>query len=274
MYWKVVVEMKSSNTVATTQKPIMHSFYMVLPSNVRNISGTNNQTGHYTTYLPKSLSVDKDKWKVAIVDISYVTSWFNVTMDTCAVIIRGKDIAETKQHIPLKHYSDVQSLVNAIMTILDASSVTSYIMYHNNRVVIYVQHGTSLTLHDMTAAMLGFRITHFDASTLPGEHLNTPYRATLSPNVHLPLQHLYIYSNLVEQVVVGDTYAPLLQVVPVQNGSFGTVQYHQFLNPLYMSLAMDDISVIEIKLCDDLGNIVKFAIGNVVIKLHFKQVSD
>ncbi len=166
---------------------IMHSFYMFLPSNVRNISETDNQTGHYTTYLPKSLIVDKNKWKVAIVDISYVTSWFNVTMETCAVIIKRRDGTETMQHIPMKHYSDVESLLKALTAIIEVNPVTSYVMYHNNRVIFSIQHGTAIKLHEMTAAMLGFSITRFDATALEGEHLKTPYRASLPPNVRLPL---------------------------------------------------------------------------------------
>lgn len=252
----------------------MEDFHVILPSNVKNLAGTGNKTGHYTTYLPKPLVLDKDAWKVAVVDVSYVVSWFNVTMETCAVITRttrnGQN-KEVRRHIPLRHYADASSLAQAINTMLvrDSGFASSMVWLGDakNKARILIQPDESLTLHELTAAMLGYRQNSFEHSG--STRIATRFDSTNPPNVHLPIQNIYIYSNLVEEIPVGDTYAPLLQVVPVRNGVYGSVQHHEFLNPLYTSLATNDLSVIEIKLCDDRGNVIEFDVGNVILKLHF-----
>jgi len=241
---------------------------MILPSNVKSLTEKRNKTGHYTTYLPKILTIDKKKWKVAVIDISYVVSWFNITMENCAIVITKEGSTDFRRHIPLNHYQDTASLVQAIDELLQQSPGNSRMKLQDNKPVLWVASGVSVIFHEITAAMLGFNGFHYKNEY---EKSFVPFVATNRANVHLPLQNIYIYSNIVEHIAVGDTYAPLLQVVPVQKNVYGSVQHHQFLNPLYMSLSTDELSVIEVKLCDDRGNEIDFAVGNVVIKLKFRK---
>jgi hypothetical protein len=247
----------------------MEDFHMILPSNVANRSGVQNKTGHYTTYLPKSIRLDQAKWKVAIVDFSYMSTWFNVTMDNCLIILKDKNGDEIRTHIPLNNYKDVVAIVVALNHILEGTIMNSRFEMHNdNLVTLELFPMESITLQEITATMMGFKKHHW--STRWREPVR--FLASRPANVHLPLQNIYIYCNIVQEIAVGDTYAPLLQVVPVQNTVYGSVQHHEFLNPLYMSLAFDEVSVIEIKLCNDRGNVIVFDIGNVVIKLHFSKI--
>jgi hypothetical protein len=248
----------------------MEDFHMILPSNVANLSGTENKTGHYFTYLPKTHRFEKDKWKVAIVDLSYMYSWFNVTIDNCLVIMERRGV-ETRSHIPLNNYTNVTAIVTALNRILqDSIMMTRFTVSADNRVTMLLYRRERVILQEITAAMMGFKINDFK---IPSTWKTTlRYLATRPPNVHLPLQNIYVYCNIVREIAVGDTFAPLLQVVPVQNKVYGSVQHHEFLNPLYMSLAMDEVSVIEIKLCDQRGNVIAFDIGNVIIKLKFRKL--
>jgi hypothetical protein len=247
----------------------MDDFHLVLPSDVNNLSGVENKPGHYTTYLPKTITLNKDEWKVAIVDMNFVLSWFNVTMENCLVILNGPLTDEIRLHIPLNRYENAAALVKAINSLLKSVSFHSYFQLSHTRVTVWIQPHERITLHDITAAMLGFRENKFEhTSTYRGM---TPISSARPTNVHLPLQNIYVYSNLVKEIPVGDTYAPLLQVVPVRNDVYGSVQHHQFRNPLYTSLATNDLSVIEVKLCDDRGNVIEFDVGRVVLKLHLKH---
>ena len=258
----------------------MEDFYVVLPSSVRNISGERNTTGHYYTYLPKPLALDKTQWKVAVVDISYVVSWLNVTSENCQVDTYIKGYKQSS-HIPLKVYSNAEALVNGIKNVLRQHQLKSHFrpFSPSHPIALGMHAEEKISLHPMTSAMLGFNTNHFEiergharmVTIAPGRRIAL-FEATRPPNVHLPLQNLYIYTNLVDHILVGDTYAPLLQVVPIKNGQYGSVQHQQFLNPLYMSLSTGNISVIEIKLANERGEEVLFEFGSVVLKLHFKKI--
>jgi len=208
---------------------------------------------------------------VAVVDISFLESWFNVTMENCEVTLQGPLSDPIRTHIPLNNYKDVSALVSALNLLIKTTPLHSnFRIRDDGRAVLKLHPQEQITLHDITAAMMGFMISDFKQD--PTSNGITWHAAVRPPNVHLPLQNIYIYSNIVENIAVGDTYAPLLQVVPVQTNVYGSVQHHQFLNPLYMSLSTDELSVIEVKLCDDRGNEIDFAVGNVILKLHFRKV--
>ena len=59
----------------------MEDFYVIIPSNVRNVSGEKNTTINFTTYLPRALELDREKWRVGLVHIDYPHSWTNISGD-------------------------------------------------------------------------------------------------------------------------------------------------------------------------------------------------
>lgn len=243
---------------------------MVLPSNIKNVSDIENKSGHYTTYLPKTITVDKTKWKVAVVDLSYMKTWFNITEENSTVVAkRGGEIV-AHGRIPLARYGEAGSLVSKINKILDTKIKSQLVLDPaENIVIVSTFAGEEIILNKITASMLGHSTYHFNNDTTQ----RIEFVPTRSANLSLPtIQNIYLYSNIVDHVVVGDSYVPLLQVVPVPTGEYGSVQHVQFLVPLYMTLISSDISVIELKLCDDRGNIIEFDFGDVIVKLHFKRV--
>ena len=89
-------------------------------------------------------------------------------------------------------------------------------------------------------------------------------------NVNLGFNILYIYTDCVEQLIVGDVQAQLLQNVCVNNFDSLPIQTTSFESPHYIPLARRDFDTIEIKIRDETGRKVPFQFGQVVVKLHFR----
>ena len=100
-------------------------------------------------------------------------------------------------------------------------------------------------------------------------------KSTVSPYVAdlLGSMTLYIYCDIVQPQVVGDTNAKLLRSVPVQ-GKMGDVVTKTFTNIQYVPVQTKSFEDIEIILRDDAGNPVPFERGKVFVTLHFKQQSS
>lgn len=91
-------------------------------------------------------------------------------------------------------------------------------------------------------------------------------------DVNRGLNSMYIYSPIVQSQFVGDTLAPLLRVIPLDEGEeFGQHVNHQFNNIYYLPLVTSFLDDIEVYIKDEAGDDMHFEIGRVVVVLHFKK---
>ena len=84
---------------------------------------------------------------------------------------------------------------------------------------------------------------------------------------------LYVYTNIINSVHVGDVQAPLLLACPMK-GKFGNDTVHQleFLNPTYVPLNRSKLRQIDIAIYDDAGTLVPFLYGKTIMTLHFRKM--
>jgi hypothetical protein len=82
---------------------------------------------------------------------------------------------------------------------------------------------------------------------------------------------LYIYSDICQYQIVGDTEAPLLQVVSAieSNDDFYIEKIYD--SPHYVPVARNNLENITIDIRSDLGNPIQFQSGRIVVKLHFRK---
>ena len=84
---------------------------------------------------------------------------------------------------------------------------------------------------------------------------------------------LYVYTNIIETVYIGDVQAPLLLTCPYK-GKYDKDIIHQleFLNPTYVPLNRSKLLKIDISIHDDTGAEVPFLFGRTVISLRFRKI--
>ena len=81
---------------------------------------------------------------------------------------------------------------------------------------------------------------------------------------------IYVYCDIVEPQIVGETSAQLLKSIPAQE-KFGDVITKTFTNIQYVPIRTKSFEVVKVLLRSDTGDPVPFERGKVVITLHFRQ---
>ena len=81
---------------------------------------------------------------------------------------------------------------------------------------------------------------------------------------------IYVFTDVVESRIVGDSLAPLLRVLPV-GGSHSATVSDRYTNIHYVPLLYSHFKSIEINIRDDIGPFVAFEYGKVTVTLHFRR---
>jgi hypothetical protein len=84
-------------------------------------------------------------------------------------------------------------------------------------------------------------------------------------------QVLYVYTDIIEEQLVGDKHLKLLRTVIVDSDYLKTAWNH-YDNPHYVRVRQTEINTINIQINDDNGELIRFKEGKVVAKLHFRPV--
>ena len=99
----------------------------------------------------------------------------------------------------------------------------------------------------------------------------------ITPGAHTPYiilsRSIYVYSEVIQTKLVGDSSVPLLSVVPLC-GVFWEMAFKEYYSPVYTPLAKHVFSTIEMYITDIAGRPVPFSSGKVTVLLHFKQKDD
>ncbi len=99
-----------------------------------------------------------------------------------------------------------------------------------------------------------------------------PLRSTKPPYMQ-PWASIYVYTDVIQPQLVGDSLVPLIGVVPVI-GKEIQESHWCFNPPFYLPLSRSYISNIEIELKTDTGELLPIQKGKVICRLHFRKLSD
>lgn len=103
---------------------------------------------------------------------------------------------------------------------------------------------------------------------------NATYTSEHGVDLNFDTHSLFVYCNLVEESLVGNTYSKLLRIVPTPPERHGEYVTTTFLNPQYLSLATSFVSYVEIVVLNDVGRPVMFDRGKLNATLHFKRIKN
>lgn len=117
------------------------------------------------------------------------------------------------------------------------------------------------------ASVLGFENTGNAINKL-----NTNITASDFPILDRNINALYIYTNIIDPVYIGNVQAPLLLSCPfINNDSKDNVHQQEFLKPYYNTINRSSINQIDITIYDDAGTLVPFLQGKTNILLDFRR---
>jgi hypothetical protein len=162
------------------------------------------------------------------------------------------------------YYETVQELIKAMNKVL-ARDVNDNIKLTYNvltgKVTVQLKNGYQLVLTGRLSIVFGFG----GKEVLLKKTTQSPYVADM-----FPMSTIYVYCDIVEPQIVGDTNAQLLKTIPVE-GKFGDVIAKTFTNIQYVPIQTKSFENIEILLRNNAGEPVPFERGKVVSALPFRQ---
>lgn len=275
-------------------------FFVTLCSNVRN-NFVENTISNFVTQLPAPLLLDSS-WRVGLSEIHYTNSWCNLKNDNEIKIKSAfADPANTTFNsyaaVPAGRYEDVETLLEEITQRARQTSVKGIqtmpkldINEHTRRITLeygYTESGQPLEfrfddeLSEMLGVSQGFRssyahqiitLTDETIDVNPSTSENETYEAIRSYDLTGGIHSLFVYSDVVDYSIVGDTKAQLLRMAHIPaNSTFGHSLVDRYENPHYLPLSTKEISSIEVHLKDDANTPIGFLFGRVKLVLHFKR---
>ncbi len=192
------------------------------------------------------------------------------------VYIKGKEMSfednvERTYPIPVGHYEAPKEIIkniNALMVaILGLPKLGKREGFYVSNGLVGVKlpyDGIEVEMDWPLAALLGF-----EERVISGmERESAEYPFDVKNNFY----SLFIYSDVIQPQIIGDTYAQLLQVTPAPQRTNNIIS-HTFNPVQYVPLQKSHFETIEIAIRNSAGDLIPFTTGLSIVKLHFRPRS-
>ena len=268
-------------------------FYMTLPSNASMKTHLDNTLTHYTTDLPRHIDLIGE-WECGLSEMQYSHTWYNVTEDDVWLFLIEIDVPDDvtrRAKLSCGYYDDPLTWmyhVNGLYSLRTAKT-RAQMSYSSvtQKMTLHVTENTLFTIpyHSSIASMLGFHESVATGTeTTTTTSASSPFSDSRTSDTSYPF-HIetpdvvdmtqgfntqYVYTDVVESRVVGDTLAPLLRSIPI-SGRHGDRVSERFTNVHYVPLLRSNFHSIEVDIRDDTGRRVPFEYGRVTVTLHFRR---
>lgn len=245
-----------------------NEFYMFLPSDSSAQMFPDNNPSHFNTHLAQEVTFD-GMWEVGLKEIHYRKHWSNVGEDDAVIKFHDgsqeEDSVEWSQKsLVVGYYESPSRLGRAMNNIL--RTVGGEVSYNNvtKKFKIVMRPGCVAVLTHGLSRLMGFEpsMVYFDE----GEHT-----AEFPSYIGRGTESLYVYTDIVRPVYVGDALAPLLQIVPVPSSASG-IQHKEYVKPMYVSLCKTAFRTVEVDIRNSSGERIPFDSGKTTLLLHFRQL--
>lgn len=281
------------------------NFYLTLLSNSSFNYFPENRTSNFKVHLTKEINLEGE-WKVALSEISYPHTIYNVTDKNNKVIVKrsyngGELGTQTDNYIvsiPEGFYSNLEDVVKVInegffklfkMNLFaDKLTPTNHCEVVVNRealeqclqsLLISEGHDESelVELNDFFDSELQITLENRLAIQLGFSPTDNLIDALISPqvaniNFGLP-QEIFVYIDIIEPQIISDYCSQVIKIVKTfdQTTEFSDVVSREIFNRNYMQLCKRRFQTLSIELRDSTGELIPFRFGTSIVTVHFKK---
>ena len=254
----------------------MSRFYLTLPSNSSMDYYPENTLAHYTTKLNSVIELDGE-WEIGLTEISIPSHVHNVIEGQCYYDLYIAGVHIRRINVTPGHYRRMRDLVED----LHRSQRAQVPLQSHEPLLVEFSFDTGNKRVRMTCEDSLHQHMHveFNANLarLLGYHFDVRYSLShqkpkvskFPPNLTGNIQSVYVYCDLGEHVLVGDTKAPLLRIVD-RTSDARNVVHRTFNPPLYIPLQKKCFDTVEINLMTDTGIPVPFLSGKSFVVMEFR----
>jgi hypothetical protein len=166
---------------------------------------------------------------------------------------------------PGSSHPTVQILSEATFPVITYNLLTK-------RASVFVHKMFAVTLTEHMSRLLGFGKKQ-NPLTASAKEESSVIVARRPIDMQIGLQHVHVYTDVAEDIPVGDTCAPLLRIVNAE-GKHGHVIHRVYDRPRYIPVQKKHFDSISIHIYDDLGKPVLFEYGKVITVVHLRQAKQ
>ena len=269
---------------------MMQDFYISLPSNtVGDSSRRENSSAHFRVQLSEEIHLPFDEtWEVALVELQYPFSWFNITDDAVPANQGFQELNSQNQFdvlfvdksfgprlsIPPAHYKDIQAVTAAIYRLLkecDIEDLSRYVGFEWDESINRVVFNTAKDNEKVKGVVFSPHLQYLlGFGNLVVHAKEDRFIAKYPPDLRAGIDALYVYCDLVQPQLVGNRREKLLRIVPVK-GKYGEIVGNTFTAPHYVPVLDKQFSTIEVSIKTDMNKPFAFQYGKTVVKLHFRK---
>lgn len=252
-------------------------FYITLVSNSSLDYYPENKTNSFTTQLPQYIILEGE-WSVAIVEIQYPFTLFNVTKNNNKIYVKYNNNQENVLEITPGFYCNLHELIKTINNKIKVFTTSdSFIEFDTATQRVMINKNFN---KDNTIAKVDLRGVYFQnrlAMQLGFEPDKNILGYRLSPhatNINLGLPELMaVYCDLVEGQILGDKYCQMLRVINTSTNKMDFAQFcHKEFNlPHYIKLQSKKFETITLDIRDMCAQPMPFQFGTLTVKLHFRK---
>lgn len=225
-----------------------------------------NTLTEFKIKLPQPLEL-VGEWEVGLAEITYPRRWYNVPHDSMFHFTLDESAGKSWSVKTIKqgYYETPRDLLRHMFKGEKMEGKLDF-DYSNmsQKVTLQIRDRSLIQLQKQTGELLGYDMPYGPRIFGAGD-FESDYVADVDP-VH----HLFVYTNIVEDQIVGNVKVPLLRIVKV-TGNYGSVQTLDYTNIHYIPLKQKFIDTIEVSVRDDTGNKIQFTRGRVIVKVHFRR---
>lgn len=174
------------------------------------------------------------------------------------------------------HYASLKQLLIALERHISANlslpegKAFGFKILHNQKVELQIHDACELEF-PKKAHGLGLLLGFSDKQI--GTPLTGRVIGEYTADVKKGVFGFYIYTDLIKHQLCGDVQAPLLRIVHLSENPDHKQSYVQIYDsPDYYPLQTNRFETVEILICTDYGEPVKFLSGKTVVKLRFKKI--
>ena len=247
-------------------------------------------------------------WEVALTEITFPKSWFTIPRDggkfTLESEMINESVPEFMQHEPFMSYVDMYVPSGYYASVKDVVDAINECIEKTLSETFQVRFGRSMatTTHTRLDKSKWPKLTYDEVSRKVrvelqalarirfDQHLsillgclNNPVEnnseetqaveGIATSDINGGIHNMYVYSDIVENVILGDTEAPLLRIVETA-GSYGDIIHHSFDPLRFIPLRRKSFDSIEIDIRDAYGQPMSFESGILTVTIHIRRASS
>ena len=239
-------------------------FHMTLPSNASMDIFPDNTAAQYVTKLPRSLDLAGD-WSVSLKEISTPLAFDNIPSEFCKFQVKNND-QQLELSLQGGLYKVNEAVIDEVNKLANPFNIDCHLSgRRNQKVKVNVGDTHVFRPNNPLAFIMGLGM---EQDFPEGKHL-AERSMTLPPSEQIST--LYVYCNILDNVIVGDVTAPLLRVVEVKVHAKKTRMHTIMHTPLFVPLQKKSFDTIEIWIMTDTGIPAPFSSGKSHLVLEFKK---